>query len=101
MLRVCGILYQFYEEHKQGNAYLLSRVARYYLVALKTLMLFPVDKQAKARFVKYEQEMKKKHPEIYQHAVNETKAGTFVRFMRHTHYHSYFLIKWVPEKYLV
>lgn len=101
MLRVCGFLYDFFETHKQGNKYLLSRISRYYIVALKTLMLFPLNQSNKKRFVQYEIDMKRNHPELYEAAIKNNSMGRFIKLLRTTKYFAYGLIKFIPENKLV
>lgn len=101
MLSVCAMLYSFYEKHKTNNKYLKSRVSRYYLVALKTLMLFPADQDGKRRFMQYESKMKEQYADLYYHAVGSTKAGKFVKLLRLSNYHCYWMIKYFPETILL
>ena len=100
MLRVCRELFAFYEKNGTGNQYLLSRVSRYYAVAVKTLLLFPVNRKNRDRIKKYEQNMKVRYPEIYKKAVDNNLMGKFIRLMRRTSYCSYWLLKLLPGKYL-
>lgn len=101
MMRVCDFLYDFYEKNKEDNKYLLSRVSRYYIVALKTLMIFPVNKEGRKRFMKYEAIAKKKHPDLYAAAVKNNSVGTFVKFLRRTGYRTYWMIRLIPEHRLL
>lgn len=99
MLHVCSLLYDFYEEHKD-NKYILSRVARYYIVALKTLMIFPVSFENRIKLINYEYDAKLDHKEIYEKAIDGNLAASFVNLMRKTSYWSYWLLFFIPDKYL-
>lgn len=99
MLCVCDFLYDFYEEHKNGNKYLLSRIASYYILALKTLLLFPLNKDNKMRFVGYELKAKKMHPDIYKEALTRNKWGPILKMLRTTGYSVYPFIKLLYSVY--
>lgn len=95
MLRVCDFLYEFYENHK--NKYLLSRISRYYIGAVKTLLLFPVNKENKKRFVDYELKAKNFHADIYKAALTSNNWGLILNILRITGYRTYPLIKFIPD----
>lgn len=96
MLSVCKMLYDYYEAHKDGNKYLLSRVSRYYIVALKTLMLTPLTRENRRKLILYETQMKQNHPELYHAATSSNSIGVFVNILRKSHYAAYWLIKFIP-----
>jgi len=99
MLNVCHLLYDFYEQHKD-NKYILSRIARYYVVALKTLMLFPIKSENRTKLLYYEYDAKINHNEIYENAVAGSFAGSFIKMMRKSSYFLYWLLPFIPDKYL-
>lgn len=101
MLAVCNYLYDFYENHKDNNKYLLCRVSRYYVVALKTLMILPINQENKKRLVTYEIDMQIQHREIYSDAVNSNRWGKIITVLRKSNYRLYWLLKMVPEKYFL
>ena len=101
MFRVCESLYGFYEENGKGNAYLCSRVARYYLVALKTFFLFPKTAENRDKVRQYEKLAQKEHPDLYTCAVEGLRIGTVIRFMRATGYRFYGLLDLIPERHFL
>lgn len=98
MLRVCDWLYDFYEEHKEGNRYLLARVSRYYVVAIKTLMILPINGENHRRLIAYERDAKQKHPDLYAQAAAAGKVGKLIRVLRGTGYAPYWLLWLIPKK---
>ena len=95
MYRICDQIYDYYEQNK-CFPYLLKRVSRYYIVALKTILLFSSEKNGKQLFVDYEKEMQQKHPEIYADAIDMFKFGKLLSFMRQTNYVFFPLLRIIP-----
>lgn len=101
MLRVCSILYDFYDQHKEdNNHYLLCRIARYYLGAIRTMFLLPVNAENKKKIVEYENFHHKKHEIIYNAAESGTSIARYIKMLRKTHYKFYWTVKLIPEKYM-
>lgn len=101
MLRVCNLLYDYYQDHRlENNQYLFSRVSRYYIVALRTLLLFPINRDNLKRIKDYEETSKIKYPEIYSAAVNKSKMGQLIMLLRKSHYLLYWAIRFIPESVL-
>ena len=98
MFAVCNILYDFYERHKQtNNQYLLSRIARYYLGAIRTILLMPVTRKNKEKLMEYEHRNKESHPDIYYAAEKGTAIASFVGIMRRTGYFAYWITRVIPK----
>lgn len=98
MFAVCDVLYDFYEECKaDNNQYVLSRIARYYLGAIRTMLLMPVNKKTKRMLVEYEDRNKLLHSEIYRAAERGTSIARYLRFMRKTGYLAYWANVIIPK----
>lgn len=101
MLSVCNQIFNFYKEHKtEGNMYLFSRVSRYYIVAIRTILLFPKNKTNLKKLKNYEQTAKEQFPEIYRNAVNKSAMGLLIRILRSTNYLFYWGIQLIPDSLL-
>lgn len=101
MLRVCSVLYDFYDLHKEEqNKYLLSRIARYYLGAIRTMLLLPVNEASKEKIVEYEKTHQQKHKEVYQAAEKGTSIAKYIKMLRKTNYRLYWTVRMIPEKYI-
>lgn len=98
---VCEIIYDFYDKYGKDNAYLLTRVTRYYVLAIKLLLLFPASSKNRRRIIRYENRMKKKHPQIYDQIDTRKNLGRFILLMRKTNYISYWLRLFLPDKLFV
>lgn len=98
MLRVCDYLFDFYEAHREENRYLKCRIFRYYIQAMRTLMILPVNRKNRRKLIAYEREAKAKHPDIYASATVENRLGNrFMRLMRRTNYAAYWLLWLIPD----
>lgn len=98
MLSICGDLMQFYKEHAESNnKYLFSRVVRYYIVAVRTLLLFPVNTENLNRIKEYETRTKTEYPEIFNAAANGSAMGKFISLLRKTDYNIYWIVKYFPD----
>lgn len=101
MLKVCSALYEFYDQHKEdNNQYLLCRVARYYLGAIRTMLLLPPSTENKRMIVEYENTHQKDYREIYYAAERGTSIAIYIKMLRKTHYRLYWTVKLIPEKYI-
>ncbi len=101
MLDVCNRLFEFYKDKKNdNNLYLFSRVSRYYIVAIRTLMLFPINIKNLNRIKKYEKRAKKNYPQIYEAATNGSSMGRLVKILRKTNYLAYWALIFVPDSLL-
>ena len=100
MLRVCDLLYGFFETNKRdNNQYLLSRTAQYYLGAVRTMLLFPVNTKNKKRIIEYERRNQQMHPEIYYAAeMKGTLFAKYISIMRKTGYKLYWVNILMPKK---
>ena len=97
MLRICEDLMSFYKEQTDNNKYLFSRVVRYYIVAVRTLLLFPVNRENLRRVREYEKRIKSEYPEIYDAADNRSAMGRFISLLRKTNYNIYWIVKFFPD----
>lgn len=101
MLKVCSILYDFYDLHKEEkNAYLLCRTARYYLGAIRTMLLLPVNSANKKKIAEYEKTNQRDHSDIFFAAEKGTLIAKYIKMLRRTHYMLYWTVKLIPEKYV-
>lgn len=101
MISVCNMLYQFYDLHKDdNNIYLLCRIARYYLGAVRTFLLLPVNRENRDKIINYESENKKNHTDIFVAAGKGTYIAKYLHMMRKTNYRLYWLNKLIPKKYM-
>ncbi len=100
MFSVCNTLYRFYELHREAGPYLLTRISRYYVTALKTLLLFPHNRENRKRLIQYEKSARREHPEIYRAALKSGASGKLLGVMRKTGYAAYWLAGLVPDRYL-
>lgn len=100
MFSVCDTLYRFYDRHKGETPYILRRISRYYVTALKTLLLFPPNRENRKRLMQYERAARRDHPEIYRAALDSGAAGKLLNILRKTGYSAYWLVKFVPDRYL-
>ncbi len=101
MINVCNYIFEFYGDHiNDENHYLFSRASRYYIVALRTLLLFPTNRSNLTRLKEYENTSKERFPEIYKEAVNTSSMGKLIRLLRSTHYLAYWGIGLIPESLL-
>lgn len=101
LLRVSEQLYRFYDETPDKTPYLLCRVSRYYIVALRTLLLMPNNAENRRRLIAYEKDAKERFPAIYAHAVTNNRMGTLVKLLRATHYAIYPLLRFIPKGALI
>lgn len=98
MLSVCQLIYEFYEKN-DCSPYLLNRIARYYIVALKTLLLFSADPDGKQCFIDYEKQARIKYYKIYLQAGKCGKFGYFLTIMRKTNYFLFPFLNFIPSKF--
>jgi glycosyltransferase involved in cell wall biosynthesis len=102
MFKVCDILYDFYEKYKKDNTeykeYILTRISRYYVNAVRTILLMPVNQENKEQLITYEQKNRKEHPDIYYAAAKSNDMGKLIFLMRKTRYLAYWLTKMIPEE---
>lgn len=101
MFKVCEILYDFYDEYKSTNEnpkeYVLKRISRYYVNAIRTFLLMPVNRETKKRLIEYECGNKTNHPDVYYAAEKSNDMGILIRVMRRTGYLAYWATKLIPE----
>ena len=101
MLKLCSDLMTFYESHSgDNNKYLFSRIARYNIVAIRTLLLFPINNNNLKRVKEYEKQIKEQYPEFYYSAENKSGMGKLIKMLRKTKYLAYWGIKFIPESVL-
>lgn len=81
----------------QTNPYVARRVYRYYVNALKTVLLMPITRENYRRMVELEKLTKEKYPHVYHGAVHAQKSGKILWILRASRYQAYWLIKLLPN----
>ena len=101
MLKICNDIFMLYSEHQNdNNQYLLSRVVRYYIVALRTMLLYPINSDNLKKLKEFEYKAKKNYPDIYHAAENTSMMGRLVTLLRKTQYMAYWAVALVPDSLL-
>ena len=97
MLDSVVFLCQYYSEHQQEQRstypYIRLRLTRYYLKAIKTLLLKPYTKESLHELKELETTIAKVTPVVYRDVLHEGKMGIFIRIMRWTNYSAYWMLK--------
>lgn len=101
-VEIGGMLNRFYEEMvRQGNencAFLQKRIARHDFIVLKTLLILPVTRENRRTLKEFDQSLLRISPEMYADAIGDGTVATFMKILRATNYHAYWLMKFMPNR---
>ncbi len=88
------------QKQLEGNkniGYILRRVARTYLLAVRTILLQPVSKDTQQELIQFEDRMKDICPEIRKQARTiRGETALLLKLLDITHYKAYWLLKVLP-----
>lgn len=102
MLSIVEKLCTYYSEHNDEygvrTGYIVSRISKYYVQAIKTLLLKPITEQSICEIKAFEKDIKSIASEIYRNATQYGKIGLLINLARKTNYYALWLVKVLPWK---
>ena len=98
----CARLCAFYQENVRSGravknkAYLKRRITKYCTGTVRTLLLCGITKETLGEVIAFEKRIQSISPEIYENVAECGKAGRFIKLMRKTDYHAFWLLRLAP-----
>lgn len=91
----CVYLSSFLNDNLQNDnyAFLLGRIGKYYWFLFRTILLFPVCREAKDKLEEYDKKIYSINPEVVKRACAIKNTGRFLDLCRKTNYYGYWLAK--------
>lgn len=98
---ICLSLCEFYKKEKslenENCSYLLRRVSHYYMNAVHTMLLHPINRESLRNLKNFDEKVCMNYPDIYECSMaGKSRMSLIMRSFRWTHYMSYWLLKLLP-----
>lgn len=100
IMNICEEVIRFYSVKKSENnssiRYLKFRASKYYLYALRSILLCKTNSSNRKLFINYEKKIKSIDEDIFFEAVKGAKSGVVINLMRKSNYWLYYLKDLIP-----